>query len=54
MKYYATIYMINGCISLKPFDTKEDAESYNEKALNHPKYGPQINKVKIVTRRINL
>lgn len=54
MKYYSTIYMTNGCISLKPFDTEEDAESYNKKALNHPKYGPLIKKTKIVTRRINL
>ena len=45
MIYYAIIYLKDGCISLKPFDSKEEAIEYNEKVLNDEKWGPRTDTV---------
>lgn len=50
MIYYSVIYHKDGCISLKPFETKEEAGAYNKKALEDEKWGPRIDKTKIVKK----
>ena len=50
MIYYAIIYLKDGCISLKPFDSKEEAIEYNEKVLNDEKWGPRTDTVKVVKK----
>ena len=54
MNYYAAIYLKNGCISLKPFNSNEDAIAYNDRAKKDSYWGPKIDKTKVVTRRVNL
>lgn len=52
MIYYVCIYMKDGQIHLKPFDSKEDAEECIEKAKNS-KWSEQIDLIKIVKRDSN-
>ena len=50
MIYYSVVYHKNGCISIKPLKTKEEAEEYNKAVLADEKWGPRTDKVKVVKK----
>lgn len=50
MIYYSVAYHKNGCISLKPFDTKEEAEEYNQVVMKDAKWGPRMDRCKVVKK----
>ena len=50
MIYYATIYLKNGEIHLKPFSTREAAEACISKVEKDNTYGSQIDKAKVVRK----
>ena len=50
MIYYSVVYHKNGCISLKPFDSKKAADDYNEAVLKDEKWGPRTDKFKVVKK----
>ncbi len=50
MIYYAVIYLKNGEIHLKPFDTKEDAEECIKNTATREKYKDQIDVTKVVKK----
>ena len=50
MIYYAVIYLKNGEIHLKPFDTKEDADECIATVADKPRYKDQIDVTKVVKK----
>lgn len=50
MIYYAVVYMKNGEIHLKPFDTKEEAQERIENIKNHEKWSKEFDFGKVVKK----
>jgi len=53
MIYYAVIYMNNGEIHLKPFDSKEEAQARIDYIRKSEKWGNQVVLTKIVKKDSN-
>lgn len=52
MIYYAVVYMKDGCIHLKPFDSREEAQAELEK-LRSSKWANSIDLTKVVKKDAN-